>query len=714
MNQNFKGLIFGILGAVAIMFSIVVFINQDLSQQNRITMHANYKVISEEFQNFQTGQETLIRMLAEHPAVQEFLLSSSAEAFASAESIFYYTTKANQHIMQIRLLSLDGMERIRIDQTDGNTLVKIQGKKLQNKSARDYFTQFNALSKDKIGYSQLNLNEEYGKVETPWKPTLRIGMPVFKDGNKIGLVVINFDMSPFLKYVQSHSHTQLTLIDSMGYYILHPNPQYDWSRYRNPSFKDTLFYPQWQERKLDTPFYEGTSSVYPITLFNGEKMLTVFTPKISPLEQFKLKALQFTLAGVVAILMILLPTVLIIRNMIATLTAEKTKLDEQNAFLDSILENSFDAKIIIDEKAIIKRVNKAARILLSYKDDELVGQSIKMLVPEPDQSLFDAYVRHHRNMKSKIIGKGRNLHARDKNGTLIPITLAVTPIQLQKGLFFIGTIRDLSQIVELKSQQREQEILMNQDKLASMGEMISAISHQWRQPLNSIGLIAQEIFYLHEDGALDNESMKRNKDDIMAQIQYMSQTIDDFRHFFTQGKELSSFNAISLVQELERLYTPQLKAHALSIQLLCPQKENVTCPDINDETYQLYDMTGYSSELTHVLINLLSNAKDAILNIKECTGEQRCITIGITLEEDMIAFMVSDLAGGISSETVSRLFEPYFTTKEMGTGLGLHIAKTITEKFFKGSLEYVDNIQGNTKGSTFILKMPKYIGENKK
>lgn len=111
MYKNYKGLIFGILGAIALMMSIVAFINRELSEQNHANMDLKYHIVADKFQSFQRGQETRIRMIAEHPAVVEYLLNSSPEAQASAEALLYYTAKANENVMQIRLLSPEGMER---------------------------------------------------------------------------------------------------------------------------------------------------------------------------------------------------------------------------------------------------------------------------------------------------------------------------------------------------------------------------------------------------------------------------------------------------------------------------------------------------------------------------------------------------------------------------------------------------------------------------
>jgi len=714
MNKNYKGLIFGIIGATALIFTVVIFINNDFDRQNRHNMDIKYHIVTEKFASFKRGQEALIRMISRHPDVEKFLFTSTQDN-AAVESFLYYTAQANENIMQIRLLSLDGMERIRIERTKDKRLHKVRDKNLQNKSTRDYFSQFKGLTENQIGYSQIDLNMEHGTVEVPWKPTLRIGLPVFKDTHKIGLVIINFYMQTFLEDIVSLGMEQLTLIDPFGYYILNKNPEKNWSRYQTPPFKDTFYNEQLKAQVHDFGVHKDESSIYPITFFNGEIGLVIFSQVASLSQQFSTKALQFTLVQFLAIMMIFIPSILIIRRTLNTLKIEKSKLAEQNGFLDGILENSFDAKVIIDEDAIIIRVNKATRILFSYTNDEMVGKNVKLLVPEPDRSLHDGYVKNHSGMQSKVIGQERKLEALNKNGSLIPISLAVTPVKLENGLFFIGTIRDLSPIVELKAQQREQESMMHQAKLASMGEMISAISHQWRQPLNSIGLISQELFYLYEDNELDESTMKKSKDDIMAQLHYMSQTIDDFRHFFSKEKELSTFNTIKLARELERLYGAQLKAHSLNIHIHCPkQKEDgENCPNEDHKDYKFYEMTAYPSELQHILLNLLSNAKDAILKLNQSNKDQHQITITIIPDEQDMIFEISDLAGGIDKETQSRLFEPYFTTKEMGTGLGLYIAKTITEQFLQGSLEYFDNSQEEYMGSNFRLKMPKHIVKNK-
>jgi len=231
---------------------------------------------------------------------------------------------------------------------------------------------------------------------------------------------------------------------------------------------------------------------------------------------------------------------------------------------------------------------------------------------------------------------------------------------------------------ELKQQAKEiveqQGILLQQSKLASMGEMIGAIAHQWRQPLNVLGTSIQNLEYDFLDGYLKDEEyidsfIESNKKTIM----FMSQTIDDFRNFFRVEKEKVEFGVKEATKSIINMQSAQLKEHNINLEL-------------SGDNFNYF---GLQSEYQQVILNLISNAKDILLEKKINNP-----VINIHFENKRIHLL--DNGGGIPQEILDRVFEPYFTTKEQGkgTGMGLYMSKMIIEKNMGGILKALNKNDG--------------------
>lgn len=680
--------------------------NDIVETSRKESSHIN-KMVVEKFSEFKLDKAAIIEMLVSHPKVIGFLRKRFSKQ--ETESMLYYISKEHEDFMQLRILSLDGKELVRLDRDFQGKIDVFTETKLRDKSDRDYFKIFSKLHKGEMAYSKLDLNIENFQIERPFKPTLRLGMPVYFKEKKLGYVVLNFNMRVFLNNIGTIGATNLALVDKEGFYLIYPQKSKEFSRFQNPQMKEQKFYPIWRKKFDDTPLYNEYQSAYTIKLFNGEKALAVYEPQDPPLELFKRKALQYSVAQLLALFFVLIPSILIIKRTIESIRLKKDELEDSRNQIQAIFNHSFDALIVIDEQATIIKVNATTVKLFGYAQSDLVGENVKILVPAPDHDKHDDYVKRHNLYETKIIGKERQLKALHKEGFLVPISLAVTPMFFKNRSYFLGTIRDLTQISELEMQQKEQEtMLLHQSKLAAMGEMISAIAHQWRQPLNSIGLIVQELPFLYEDDELNEENLKKSVTEVMEQLQYMSQTIDDFRNFVAQGKEKKSFNALELVEEIYRLFQRQLKSHKIELNIICKdcncQIDKCSAKDnFNVEDYTLY---GFPSELKQALLNIVANAKDAILALQFTQELQREIQIIVGKEENSLVLEISDYAGGIDPQKVGRIFEPYYTTKEMGTGLGLFIAKSIVEKVFHGSITFSLQTNNGINGTRFIIQIP--------
>jgi C4-dicarboxylate-specific signal transduction histidine kinase len=229
---------------------------------------------------------------------------------------------------------------------------------------------------------------------------------------------------------------------------------------------------------------------------------------------------------------------------------------------------------------------------------------------------------------------------------------------------------------------QKDQALIQQNRFAAMGEMINNIAHQWRQPLNLIGLIVQGLPACKD---LTQEELDHETERVMGVIMHMSQTIDDFRYFFHQDKKMSRFTANKAVAKAVEFTSPSLIEMGINISV-------IEQPDIH--------VYGYSNEYAQVLLNILSNAKDVL--VQRMIAEPR-IRISISKEAERSVVTIADNGGGISTEIMPKIFDPYFTTKDkmQGTGIGLYMSKIIIEQNMGGRLT-VQNIEG---GAAFRIEV---------
>jgi signal transduction histidine kinase len=283
-----------------------------------------------------------------------------------------------------------------------------------------------------------------------------------------------------------------------------------------------------------------------------------------------------------------------------------------------------------------------------------------------------------------------------KHGAYDFILKPVTPDRL------LTTIARAIQRLRLERQNRE--LLIQQSKMAALGEMIGFITHQWKQPINAIGLIAQDIEDAYVHGQMDAGYMKTSISDILGQINFMSNTMNDFRDFFRPSRKSAVFDAAQAVKETLSLLSDHIKKSGIAIEL------NIGGPDAG---IGCFDLRGHANEFKQVLLNILNNARDAILSARDAgiipSGAPGKISINLSRPAGRVVIAVADNGGGIAAGAAQKIFEPYFTTKgpQQGTGIGLHISKVIIENRMGGRIEV-----GNTgDGAAFTLNLPDAGGE---
>ncbi len=244
---------------------------------------------------------------------------------------------------------------------------------------------------------------------------------------------------------------------------------------------------------------------------------------------------------------------------------------------------------------------------------------------------------------------------------------------------------------EVEKNSKREKAMFEQSKLAQMGQMMQAVAHHWRQPLNALGMYVQNIHFLYDMKELSKEDMDSFKTESMDVIQKMSKTIDSFRNLFLPDAQRLDFCVEDAINEVIMIVTPKMEG------------DNI---ELIDTKAGRHVVSGYKNEFKQVFLNLLANAADE--TVKQ-NSDVKKIEIYTVKKEDNIEISVKDSGGGIASELIDRIFEPYFTTKEQGSGIGigLYMSKELIERHFGGTLR-AENTEG---GAVFTISLPvRFLG----
>lgn len=322
--------------------------------------------------------------------------------------------------------------------------------------------------------------------------------------------------------------------------------------------------------------------------------------------------------------------------------------------INQILDSTIEGILLIEDGFIVNINNSFIKILGYNTKDEIIGNlATGCLLPSSQET----FIEYNNNMFQEI-------SLLSKEGNIIPAIIQIKDIEIKNKIFKMVSILDLT---ELK---KKESLLIKQSRLAAMGEMISMIAHQWRQPLTAISVAIANLKLRISMKKVDIDLFYSKLDEINTYLQYTSETIDDFRDFFKNDKIKHKFYLNELVQLTVDLVLPSLKAHDIKI---------------NIEDKKLNQLFLYENELLQVILNIINNAKDAFLENKI---EKPKINISFLEDKQHQTVQIEDNAGGIPDNIINRIFEPYFSTKDdlNGTGLGLYMSKIIVERNCNGKI----------------------------
>lgn len=346
--------------------------------------------------------------------------------------------------------------------------------------------------------------------------------------------------------------------------------------------------------------------------------------------------------------------------------------------------------------------NPAAEQIFGYGRGEAMGKHpAEFILPEAAHEHVDAVWRGllaqkggTRSTNANLTKDGRSIICEwyntplvDERGQVIGVASLAQDItervEAERALKVLNDTLE-QRIAEALAKNRDKDhLLIQQSRLAAMGEMVNNIAHQWRQPLNALSLVLANIKDELDRDEPDKQGMEEWMQHGYRLIDKMSSTIDDFRGFFRPNREKARFSLVKAVADAVALVQSSFKHQ--NIEICCEEMQDVSAD-------------GYPNEFSQVLLNLLNNAKDALQQKRVAQGR---VAIRVYSDGGHCLVEVSDNGGGIADEIIPKIFDPYFTTKDSGTGIGLYMSKMIMQNM-GGSIE----VRNGSEGAVFTLKAP--------
>jgi len=388
--------------------------------------------------------------------------------------------------------------------------------------------------------------------------------------------------------------------------------------------------------------------------------------------------------------------ILVVANDVTDLENEKRKIDKKEKTLETALkiigEGVWDWDL---DTGVVKHNQQWCDMF--FVDDSKLEHHLdffaSIIHPDDASKVFDKIqnalkMRQPFKSEHRMVCKDGSIKWVKDRGEIVEFHQDGNPKRM------IGCVKDITDTIKL---QEKEKLLEKQSRLATLGEMLGNIAHQWRQPLSVISTIASGVSIYNTLKTLDEKTIETSMETIVEQSEYLSNTINDFRNFIKNDRNRQNFSIVGMMNKSLSIANAALSKYY--IQIILDMEDDGIC-------------NGFESEILQALLNILNNAKDALVkNIED--EEKRFIFVSTSIDNDFIFIKIKDNAGGVPEEIFDKLFEPYFTTKSdsEGTGLGLHMCKNIIEDSLGTvSVENKEYMYNNDryKGAEFTISFPKF------
>jgi len=367
---------------------------------------------------------------------------------------------------------------------------------------------------------------------------------------------------------------------------------------------------------------------------------------------------------------------IIIFGLVESLFAKQkaTRSLKQRLDFDYALLNAIDSPIFWQDKSgKILDMNKKFCYLVNLKYEDLIDENIYELKnTSPEISKIITFI--DTNLEQNV-----NFVLRDKKGSKQIYYIKQTSFESQSSENGIVTIfTDITKEKQIEQErEKETQYLIQQSKMAEIGDIFSSIAHQWKSPLVSITSLAQDMFYSQNTSGKEEDSY--HIQNIMLQANYMADTINDFQDFIIPSKEKTVFNVHTTIENMLNIVQHNMKFNYI----------NITIHQEKDVKLNIY---GFQNEFMQAVLNILNNAKDALLNNSE---KDRNLSIFLKNKYNTLVLDIKDNGSGIKNRNKKKIFQQYFSTKETGHGIGLYMTKLIIQDKLNGKIYYKKAIKGS-------------------
>lgn len=386
-------------------------------------------------------------------------------------------------------------------------------------------------------------------------------------------------------------------------------------------------------------------------------------------------------------------------------------LKNENAALRELIRRSSLGYQSIDANGIMLDINQVWLDTLGYAREEVIGRWFGDFIHE---TYLEKFKKGFAHLREKGIIEDFTFIMKHKAGHAMELVFNGTIERRPDGTFLRShSAFRRSEADIIKDENRVylgiEERIFNKTRLELMGEMLGAIAHQWRQPLNALALIVQDTQEAAEISGLQSDEIKSNTAMAMELIMKMSSTIDSFRSFFSDRHEEDLISVTSVLTECISLVFSQLQQCGIDFTFICESSNDyfictneVKLPPCQSQE-NLIKCSGI--EMKHIFLNIISNARYAIVKaIMSGHRSRGKIEFHVRFSAECVVITVTNNGENIPEKALSRIFEPYFTTKDEGEGigLGLFISKTVIEKYMRGTID-IFNCEG---GVTVRIVLP--------
>lgn len=646
-----------------------------------------------------------VQAISHSPTLRSYVEAPTAHSKQALGVLLKRLAEAHGHFDQLRYIDASGREVVRINYHGGKA-VSAADSELQDKSRRYYFTETMSLPIGKTYLSPIDLNIENGRIEVPHKPTLRIATPIFDNqGNRRGIFIANGladKLFAFSDRMSSNDKSVGYLLDQGGRRLRSPATERELDLSTDPGNLFGAMYPDafghilaktrgtFENSKgifvfdvVDLSTVQGTASKRPV--FKVVHLVPAaeygFRNHLQN-EPFHFAAPLFSilLSGLLALFAA------------RAVMFQREKVREQSRLSREKEEalNSITVSIVMsDVDGDIEYANPSACKLFGYELDELIGQNVRILANDKDRAEHDAYIsRYEKTKKPRVIGIGRHVVAQNKTGRTFPVHLGLADVVVGGERKFIASILDLTNEDELQSQLRQSQ------KMEAVGQLVGGISHDFN---NLLGIIVGNLDLAQRKVEADSKVHKQ----ITTALGAAKRGADLTRRLLNFSRLTPTDSPAFYVNET-----------LTSIQELLGKSLTSKTPISLDMEDRLPPVRADAGEFEDALVNLSINARDAMPDGGTIVIATRSKTIGdgergqlSQLQPgDYIEISVSDSGVGISKEDQSKIFEPFFSTKEKGKGTGLGLS--MVYGFLKRSRGLITVYSEEGIGTTFRMYLP--------